>query len=107
MSCQSGVLTLKLGTHGTYVINKQPPNKQIWLSSPLRCVLQCHTLTAPPGALTSPRSGPKRYDYIPEDDDWIYSRDGRSLNELLNHELGEAFGKKVDLGLADVSTYVE
>jgi len=32
---QSGVLTLKLGEHGTYVINKQPPNKQIWLSSPI------------------------------------------------------------------------
>lgn len=32
---QSGVLTLKLPDgHGTYVINKQPPNKQIWLSSP-------------------------------------------------------------------------
>lgn len=34
---QSGVLTLKLGSNGTYVINKQPPNKQIWLSSPWRC----------------------------------------------------------------------
>jgi len=33
---QSGVLTLKLGEHGIYVINKQPPNKQIWLSSPFR-----------------------------------------------------------------------
>ena len=33
---QSGVLTLKLGKHGTYVINKQPPNQQIWLSSPTR-----------------------------------------------------------------------
>ena len=32
---QSGVLTLKLGKHGTYVVNKQPPNKQIWLSSPI------------------------------------------------------------------------
>lgn len=32
---QSGVLTLKLDEHGTYVINKQPPNKQIWLSSPI------------------------------------------------------------------------
>ncbi|XP_026044075.1 frataxin, mitochondrial isoform X3 [Astatotilapia calliptera] len=31
----SGVLTVKLGgDHGTYVINKQAPNKQIWLSSP-------------------------------------------------------------------------
>lgn len=35
---QSGVLTLVLGNKGTYVINKQPPNKQIWLSSPFRCV---------------------------------------------------------------------
>jgi frataxin len=34
---QAGVLTLNLGTHGTYVVNKQPPNKQIWLSSPFRC----------------------------------------------------------------------
>lgn len=35
-SRQSGVLTLALGDNGTYVINKQPPNKQIWLSSPRR-----------------------------------------------------------------------
>lgn len=33
---QSGVITLRLGDNGTYVINKQPPNKQIWLSSPSR-----------------------------------------------------------------------
>jgi hypothetical protein len=33
---QSGVLTVKLGKHGTYVINKQTPNRQIWLSSPIR-----------------------------------------------------------------------
>jgi frataxin len=31
----AGVLTLKLGEGGTYVLNKQPPNKQIWLSSPM------------------------------------------------------------------------
>ena len=36
-SCaQSGVLTIKLGPKGTYVINKQTPNRQMWLSSPLR-----------------------------------------------------------------------
>jgi frataxin len=33
---KSGVLTLALGDKGTYVINKQPPNKQIWVSSPFR-----------------------------------------------------------------------
>uniref|UniRef100_A0A673XSR2 Frataxin n=1 Tax=Salmo trutta TaxID=8032 RepID=A0A673XSR2_SALTR len=35
-------LTVKVGgDHGTYVINKQTPNKQIWLSSPTRCVCLC------------------------------------------------------------------
>ena len=33
---QSGVLTVRLGRHGTYVVNKQAPNRQIWLSSPVR-----------------------------------------------------------------------
>ncbi|XP_052178431.1 frataxin, mitochondrial isoform X1 [Diospyros lotus] len=34
------VLTLKLGTLGTYVLNKQTPNRQIWLSSPVSFLLQ-------------------------------------------------------------------
>lgn len=65
--------------HGTYVINKQPPNKQIWLSSPL--------------------SGPKRYDYVVTSEGqeskqdtatggWVYLRDGSSLSELLQEETG-------------------
>lgn len=29
------MLSLVLPPNGTYVINKQPPNKQIWLSSPV------------------------------------------------------------------------
>ncbi|XP_057472885.1 frataxin, mitochondrial-like isoform X4 [Actinidia eriantha] len=33
------VLTLKLGTLGTYVVNKQTPNRQIWMSSPVRNIL--------------------------------------------------------------------
>ncbi|KAI0824134.1 Frataxin [Trametes gibbosa] len=80
----SGVMTLKLGSHGTYVINKQPPNKQIWLSSPF--------------------SGPKRYDFFPEQDEWVYARDGRSLNDLLKQELSDTLGRKVDLGLTGVSS---
>jgi len=75
----SGVLTLNLGEHGTYVINKQPPNKQIWLSSPI--------------------SGPKRYDYDPEPGAWAYSRDGTSLGQLLEEELSKPFGEPVKLGL--------
>jgi frataxin len=31
-----GVLTIRLGDKGTFVINKQAPNRQIWLSSPVR-----------------------------------------------------------------------
>ncbi|KAJ7630710.1 hypothetical protein FB45DRAFT_748071, partial [Roridomyces roridus] len=78
----SGVLTLRLGDKGTYVINKQPPNKQIWLSSPF--------------------SGPKRYDYHAEDKTWVYSRDGQSLPDLLNKELSEVLDQAVDVAeLAD------
>ncbi|KAL2143657.1 hypothetical protein VTI28DRAFT_10164 [Corynascus sepedonium] len=80
----SGVLTLSLGSDvGTYVINKQPPNKQIWLSSP--------------------KTGPKRYDYVVFGEgqhekqdtatgDWVYLRDGSTLNDLLKDEIGIDFG---------------
>lgn len=75
---QAGVLNVTFPAIGTYVINKQPPNKQIWLSSPL--------------------SGPKRYDYVvfgegqnqKEDTavgDWVYLRDGSTMNDLFAAEL--------------------
>ncbi|KAM7219195.1 hypothetical protein V8F06_005364 [Rhypophila decipiens] len=75
----AGVLTLNFGPDiGIYVINKQPPNKQIWLSSP--------------------RSGPKRYDYIILGDSqgekegtgagaWMYLRDNSTIDELFLEEL--------------------
>lgn len=76
---QSGVLTLSLPSQGTYVLNKQPPNKQIWLSSPI--------------------SGPKRYDWVLDGEgqhekegsgegEWVYLRDGSNLTELLRREIG-------------------
>ncbi|KAL9020897.1 MAG: hypothetical protein Q9185_001860 [Variospora sp. 1 TL-2023] len=118
----AGVLTLTFPPAGTYVLNKQPPNKQIWLSSPI--------------------SGPKRYDYVVvgtpgsavskdngsdggggggEEDgasregagvfvvgvdggegkrgggDWVYLRDGSTLSGLLREELGVDL-KPVDVG---------
>ncbi|CDZ96472.1 frataxin [Phaffia rhodozyma] len=73
----SGVLTLSMGEHGTYVINKQPPNKQIWLSSPV--------------------SGPKRFDFEPEGDKWVYTRDGTVLKELLDTELSAMVGRAVEV----------
>ncbi|KAG2184981.1 hypothetical protein INT43_000894 [Umbelopsis isabellina] len=72
-----GVLTLKLGSKGTYVLNKQPPNQQIWLSSP--------------------KSGPKRYDYDADHIKWFYARDNHTIDELLNEELTEALGFDVKL----------
>jgi len=76
---QAGVLTLTFPPVGTYVINKQPPNKQIWLSSPI--------------------SGPKRYDWVVVSEgqnskegtgggEWVYLRDMSTLRELLMTEVG-------------------
>ncbi|SCV69345.1 BQ2448_2365 [Microbotryum intermedium] len=59
-----------IGDKGTYVVNKQPPNQQIWLSSP--------------------SSGPKRYDYDPRHGVWFYHRDGTLLEDLLTEELRNA-----------------
>nr|CAI5826651.1 unnamed protein product [Callosobruchus analis] len=77
VSYSSGVLTVNLGNFGTYVINRQSPNKQIWLSSPT--------------------SGPKRYDYVTEGDYWIYKHDKKTLHQLLESELSQIVGTKVDL----------
>ena len=41
---QYGVLTVKLGAKGTYVINKQSPNLQVWWSSPVRSARTALTL---------------------------------------------------------------
>ncbi|OQU80953.1 hypothetical protein SORBI_3007G212800 [Sorghum bicolor] len=71
------VLTLRLGDLGTYVINKQTPNKQIWLSSPV--------------------SGPSRFDWDATTNGWIYKRTGVNLVQLLEKEIGELCGKPVEL----------
>lgn len=104
---QAGVLTVGHPKKGSYVLNKQPPNRQIWLSSPV--------------------SGPKRFDWtVPKStsggmnskqdqedshgdvgDDgvlgggkWVYLRDGTTLSGLLREELGVVVAKDED---ADVS----
>lgn len=59
---------------------RQSPNRQIWLSSPI--------------------SGPKRYDFVPVNDQtadkcqgyWIYKHDGVTLHELLQQELPKLIG---------------
>ncbi|QPG76612.1 hypothetical protein FOA43_004004 [Brettanomyces nanus] len=65
----AGILTINT-TKGIYVINKQPPNKQLWLSSPL--------------------SGPKRFDYL--DKQWKCMRNNRKLYDILKEEVNQIFG---------------
>ncbi|KAF3782293.1 Frataxin [Nymphaea thermarum] len=71
------VLTLKLGSLGTYVINKQTPNRQIWLSSPV--------------------SGPSRFDWDQGSHAWIYRRTKANLSSLLENELAELCGEPISL----------
>ncbi|KAN0062689.1 Mitochondrial matrix iron chaperone [Thecaphora frezii] len=81
VECATGVMNLRLGPYGTYVINKQPPNQQIWLSSPI--------------------SGPKRFDYDEQHNLWFSLKEGQltTLKQLLDAELTRVFDTHVDLDL--------
>ncbi|MED6182991.1 hypothetical protein PIB30_033798 [Stylosanthes scabra] len=71
------VLTVKLGNLGTYVLNKQTPNRQLWLSSPV--------------------SGPSRFDWDQESKAWIYRRNKANLYKVLETELEQLCGKPIVL----------
>jgi frataxin len=71
----AGVLTMKLPPHGTWVLNKQTPNQQIWWSSPL--------------------SGPKRFEYA--DGLWFATQTGLALVPLLSQELSHVLKTPVEL----------
>ncbi|GMI37219.1 hypothetical protein TrCOL_g9605 [Triparma columacea] len=71
----SGVLNVTLGKAGTWVINKQTPNKQIWWSSPV--------------------SGPLRFEWV--EGEWRGTRDGVILRELLEEEVEDATGGKIEV----------
>ena len=80
-----GVLTLVLDESKTYVLNKQRPNRQVWLSSPI--------------------SGPRRFELDVEcremDDgvkrDWRDVRNDESLISVLQGELHEVTGVQLSL----------
>lgn len=118
---QDGVLTVQLGSKGTYVINKQTPNRQIWLSSPIRSVcmyvcmyvpsictvwvcrlplLQCN---GPPLLshlmvfIASEYSGPARFDWHGLEHVWVYRRTKAQLLPLLEEELSQLMGKSITL----------
>lgn len=91
-----GVLTMSFPPHGTWVLNKQTPNQQIWWSSPI--------------------SGPRRYEYDEEQSAWMYTRANETINDTgnsknnkssddpnmtlsstLRNELKEMYGIELDL----------
>ena len=75
----SGVLTMTF-PEGTYVINKQTPNQQVWWSSPI--------------------SGPRRYEYDETVEKWVFTREESiTLGESLKEEFQELFGLQLDLDL--------
>lgn len=68
---------------GTYVINRQTPNRQIWFSSPV--------------------SGPKRFDFVQTkstpkvDGYWYYKHDGSTLHATLQNELKSVLNSEIDI----------
>jgi frataxin len=75
---QDGVLNVVVGGHGTFVLNKQAPNLQLWLSSPV--------------------SGPLRYYYSSEAVAWLNQRDDHELLPLLADDFETLCGKRLDFG---------
>lgn len=68
-----GVLNIIVGDRGTWVLNKQSPNRQIWWSSPI--------------------SGPMRFEYHGDCKRWVNTRDGKTeLRDLLATEMDEKCG---------------
>ncbi|CCQ74062.1 iron donor protein CyaY [Magnetospira sp. QH-2] len=72
---QSGILTIELDSGGQYVINKQAPTRQVWVSSPV--------------------SGASHFTY--EDGVWRATRSDDVLAEMLSKELTDKTGVTVAL----------
>jgi frataxin len=69
------VLNFTVPDRGTFVLNKQGPNKQIWLSSPI--------------------SGPLRYDLDLDALDWVCTRDRASLGATLSRDITQLTGHEI------------
>ena len=87
----SGVLNMTFPPHGTWVLNKQTPNRQIWWSSPI--------------------SGPRRYEYDENRSEWMYTRanndddnnntdnnttTGETLSNAIKDEIRQIYGIELD-----------
>ncbi|CBK23374.2 Frataxin [Blastocystis hominis] len=76
-SIASGVLSINMGSKGSYVINKQSPNMQIWWSSPI--------------------SGPKRFEYDLNSKKWyeVGEMDGVKNSRKVNEDINSLLAKEL------------
>lgn len=74
---EGGILTIELDSGGQYVINKHAPNRQIWMSSPI--------------------SGACHFSYDADRKEWMDTRGGFGLSDLLAKELEAATGAPITL----------
>jgi len=98
-------LTLTHPSKGTYVLNKQPPNKQIWLSSPVSGPKRFDWVLRPSGGMDSKQDTEGSQGDVGDDGHvgggkWTYIRDGSNLSEILRDELGVVLSHE---GEGDVS----
>uniref|UniRef100_A0A7N2MBD5 Ferroxidase n=1 Tax=Quercus lobata TaxID=97700 RepID=A0A7N2MBD5_QUELO len=100
------VLTLKLGDLGTYVLNKQTPNRQLWLSSPVRTNLTPDVPVIPSDMGVDFSSileafwafhGPSRFDWDWNAQTWVYRRTKADLLKILESELEQLCGEPINL----------
>ena len=71
INCADGVLNIEMSDGRCYVVNKQAPNMQVWLSSPI--------------------SGPQRFEYELDTQEWLQIRTNEELVALLNKEFNDHF----------------
>mmetsp|Transcript_16049 Transcript_16049/g.52284 ORF Transcript_16049/g.52284 Transcript_16049/m.52284 type:complete len:158 (+) Transcript_16049:17-490(+) len=77
VECAADVLNLGVGAH-SFVLNKQAPNLQLWLSSPVR--------------------GPLRYDFDTATARWISTRDAHPMLPALAGDIRQLCGREPAFG---------
>ena len=73
----SGVLNIDFGPKiGVWVLNKQAPNRELWLSSPI--------------------SGPYHFQYDRQGTKWVSRKDGKCLFDVLQSEFSHTVGSEIE-----------
>lgn len=69
-----GVLQMSFGTHGTFIVSRQTPKRELWLSSP--------------------KTGPWHYKFDHVNKDWICSKGNDRFWDRLNKEISPILGEE-------------